>query len=66
MEEVLRDRYGNMLGKIEDNGREMIVRDKFGNKCETYEKSTNTTRDRYGNKVGTGNLLVALLPISLI
>ncbi|MBO7121528.1 MAG: hypothetical protein J6V79_03970 [Bacilli bacterium] len=66
MEEVLRDRYGNMLGKIEDNGREMIVRDKFGNKCGTYEKSTNTTRDRHGNKVGTGNLLVALLPISLI
>ena len=66
MEEILRDRYGNMLGKIEDNGREMIVRDKFGNKCGTYEKSTNTTRDRYGNKVGTGNLLVALLPISLI
>ena len=66
MEEVLRDKYGNMLGKIEDNGREMIVRDKFGNKCGTYEKSTNTTRDRYGNKVGTGNLLVALLPISLI
>ena len=66
MEEVLRDRYGNMLGKIEDNGREMIVRNKFGNKCGTYEKSTNTTRDRYGNKVGTGNLLVALLPISLL
>lgn len=66
MEEVLRDRYGNMLGKIEDNGRELVARDKYGNRCGTYEKSTNTTRDKFGNKVGTGNLLVALLPISLI
>ena len=66
MEEVLRDRYGNILGRIEDNVRELIARGKYGNKCGTYDKSTNTTKDRLGNKVGTGNLLVALLPISLL
>ena len=66
MEEVLRDRFGYILGRIQDNGRELVARDKYGNICGRYEKDTNTTKDRLGNKVGTGNLLVALLPISLL
>lgn len=45
---------------------EEVLRDKFGIICGRYEKDTNTTKDRLGNKVGTGNLLVALLPISLL
>ena len=66
MEEVLKDKYGMILGRIRDNGRELVLYDKCGLILGRYEKDTNTTKDRLGNKVGTGNLLVALLPISLL
>ena len=59
--EILRDRFGNRIGEIETvNGRQ-ILRDKNGNRLGEYDPETRVTRDRVGNRVGTGNLLVTLL-----
>lgn len=38
-----------------------VPRDQYGNRLETYDRSTNDTRDKSNNTIGTGNLLVALL-----
>ncbi|NLB48655.1 MAG: hypothetical protein GX813_02270, partial [Erysipelotrichia bacterium] len=54
-------RYDNKLGSIKDKGSELIIYDRYGNRCGSYDKRNNTTKDRQGNKVGTGNLLALLL-----
>lgn len=59
--EVLRDRNGNRLGTLEDQGNIIVLRDKNGNRLGTYEKNSNVTRDKNGNRIGTGNLLTTLL-----
>lgn len=64
MEEVLKDKYGMILGKIRDNGTELVLYDKYGMILGKYEKNTNWTKDKYGNRVGTGNLLVAFLHLN--
>ena len=64
MEEVLKDKYGMILGRIRDNGRELVLYDKYGMILGKYEKDTNKTKDKYGLIVGTGNLLVAFLHLN--
>ena len=59
--QVLRDRNGNKIGEIKEEGSVLVIRDKNGNKKGSYDPKTNTTRDKNGNKVGTGNLLTTLL-----
>ncbi|MEO8664386.1 MAG: hypothetical protein ABI462_02725 [Ignavibacteria bacterium] len=61
LSQVLKDKYGNKIGEIKQEGNYLILKDKYGNKIGTYDSKTNTTKDKNGNKVGTGNLLVTLL-----
>jgi hypothetical protein len=59
--QVLKDRNGNKIGEIKQEGDKLIIVDKNGNKKGSYDPNSNTTRDRNGNKIGTGNLLATLL-----
>ena len=59
--EVLRDKYGNQIGEIQASGAKQILRDKHGNRLGEYDANTNRTRDKFGNPVGSGNLLLTLL-----
>jgi|SoimicMinimDraft_13_1059741.scaffolds.fasta_scaffold233294_1 hypothetical protein len=59
--EVLRDKYGNPVGEIQTTGSKQVLRDKYGNRLGEYDARTNRTVDKYGNPVGSGNLLLTLL-----
>lgn len=58
----LRDRNGSLLGTIEtkSDGKQEL-RDRYGSFKGSYDPKSNTTRDRNGSMVGTGNLLTTLL-----
>ena len=58
---VLRDKYGNRIGEIEISGSKRTLRDKYGNRLGEYDSHDNWTRDKYGNPVAQGDLLVTLL-----
>ena len=60
MNQVLRDKRGNKLGEIQDQGTKQIIRDARGNKLGEFDGKV--TRDARGRKVGEGNLLTTLLP----
>jgi hypothetical protein len=59
--EILRDKYGNRFAEIRTTGSKQILRDKYGNRLGEYDAHTNRTVNKYGNLVGTGNLLTTLL-----
>jgi len=48
------------LGKIRIQGNEQAVYDRFGKRLGYYRNGN--TYDRYGNKIGSGNMLAVLLP----
>ena len=59
---ILRDRSGNRIGSIETRRDGIqIGRDKGGNKRGEYDPKHDVTRDKNGNKVGSGNLLSILI-----
>jgi hypothetical protein len=60
-EEDIRDRNGNRVGSIVDNGHQLVAKDKFGNNLGYYAVRQNETRDRNGNRICTGNALSALI-----
>ena len=58
----LRDRHGNLIGKLQSVGDGRIeIRDSYGNLKGSYNVAQDETRDRYGNIVGRGNQLSSLL-----
>lgn len=58
----LRDRNGSKIGQIETRSDGVqVLRDKNGSKLGEYNPRDNTTRNKNGGKVGTGNLLTTLL-----
>ena len=59
--EFLRDRSGNMIGKIVKFGNHFILYSAGGNRLGHYDTGINTTYDASGNRVGQGNLLTMLL-----
>ena len=60
--EELRDRNGNLLGRIQQvSDQRTEIRDKNGNLKGYFNPQQNETRDQNGNLVGKGNLLAALL-----
>jgi hypothetical protein len=60
--EDLRDRNGNLLGRITERSSGVLEgRDRNGNLRGTYDPRTNETRDKSGNLVGRGNLLSNLI-----
>ncbi len=64
--EGLRDKLGNRIGEIEsDSSGKQIGRDMSLNRVGEYVSKSNVTRDRNGNRVGTGNLLSSLISKTL-
>ena len=59
--EVLRDKYGNRIAEIQTTGSKQVLRDKYGNRVGEYDARTDRTVDKFGNPVGSGNLLLTLL-----
>ena len=61
-EHILRNKIGNKIGSIKTHtdGKQEL-RSKIGNKLGTYDPKTNTTHNKLGNKIGSGNLLTTLL-----
>jgi hypothetical protein len=58
---LLRDRYGTIIGQIAIEGVRQTLRDRYGYLLGWYDSTSNFTRDKYGNVIGKGNLLVTLL-----
>jgi YD repeat-containing protein len=63
-EEVIKDKNGYVLAKLETNGTTTIMYDKYHNRIAQFDSNEGYTRDKYGNKIGNGNLLMTLLPRS--
>jgi hypothetical protein len=59
--EVLRDKYGTIIGEIRTEGSKQTLWDRHFNRLGSYDSHDDLTRDSYGNFVGRGNLLVTLL-----
>lgn len=59
--QVLKDKVGNKIGEIREQGGKLYIYDKIGNKKGEYDPKTNVTKDKIGNRVGQGNLLTTLL-----
>ena len=59
--ELLRDRYGNIIGQIVTEGSRQTLRDRYGYLLGWYDSSNNFTHDAHGYIIGRGNLLTTLL-----
>jgi hypothetical protein len=59
--QILRDKYGVVLGEIRVEGSTQTLWDRHFNRLGDYDTRTDWTRDKYGNVVGRGNLLTTLL-----
>jgi hypothetical protein len=55
-EKVIRDRVGTRLGTMIDTGNEIVARNRVGTRLGHYDKRTNSTRDKWGNKIAEGNI----------
>lgn len=61
MSEILRDKYGNIVGRIEILAERLVLRDRCFDIDEWYDPQTNWTMDKYFNRVIRGNALAVLL-----
>ena len=59
--ELLRDRYGTIIGQIVAEGSRQTLRDRYGYLLGWYDSSNNLTHHLYGNIIGRGNVLMTLL-----
>lgn len=59
--EILRDRSGNMIGKIIKIGHQFVLFTPGGERLGQYDPRLNATFDASNNRVGQGNLLAMLL-----
>jgi hypothetical protein len=60
--EMIRDRYGRMLGEIRPIGSGRLeARDRYGRLLGRYDPKWNETRDRVGRVLTRGNTLSALV-----
>lgn len=59
--QFLRDKSGNLIGKIMPFGSKFVIYDEKGNRLGHYDPQINSTFDASGNRVGQGNLLTMLL-----
>ena len=58
--EVLKDAHGKKLGEIEKQGNHLVLMAADGTRLGHYDEGTNTTYDKHGSKVGSGNLLSSI------
>ena len=59
--DVLRDQDGNKIGEIQTDVSKQVLVDRYFARLGSYDLHDNLTRDKYGNVVGRGNILVSLL-----
>ena len=59
--DVLRDQYGNKIGEIQTDVSKQVLVDRHFARLGSYDSHDNLTRDKDGNVVGRGNILVSLL-----
>lgn len=59
--EVLRDKYGKVLGVIYKESNVWVLVDRFGKRLGSYHVSSDETRDQFGKVIAKGNWLSALL-----
>lgn len=60
-EQVIRSRVGTRLGVMIDTGNEIVGRDRYGSRVGHFDKTTGTTRNKFGAKLDEGNTLAALI-----
>lgn len=60
-EKALRDRNGNRIGSIVDNGHQLVAKDRHGNTLGYYDHKKNVTSDRNSNRICEGDALSALI-----
>lgn len=60
-DQFLRDRSGNLTGKISEFGGKLWIFDVKGNRLGQYNPDINVTFDASRNRIGSGNLLTMLL-----
>ena len=58
-DQLLKDRSGNVIGRIRESGTRLMIHDQNGNVQGWY--TGGKTFDKSGNVVGHGNLLAQLL-----
>ena len=61
MEQVLKDNHGHVIGRMSEQGSEIVMKDEHGHVVGRYKKNDNATYDEHGHRVGSGNLLSMLL-----
>jgi hypothetical protein len=62
MGDILKDKNGRRIGEIKDQGSNwQVAVNANGNKLGEYNCRTNETCDKYGRRIGTGNLLAGLI-----
>ncbi len=59
--QVLKDNRGFTIGRIEESGGKLTIKDERGFKKGSYDPKSDTTFDDRGHTVGKGNLLMTLL-----
>jgi len=60
-EQVLRDRFGRIVGYIHEVAGEQVLFDKNGRRLGRYSKERDATYDKFGRIVGFGNWLSYIL-----
>lgn len=60
-EQIIRDFYGRIQGKITDDGGKQVARDFYGKNLGSYNPADDKTRDFYGRIVSSGNTLAGLI-----
>ncbi len=61
MEKEIKDNHGRVIGRIYDQGHQIIIKNEHGSSIGFYRKNENATYDSSGRRVGSGNLLETLV-----
>lgn len=59
MGQILKDRIGNKIGEIRNEGSRQVIYDRIGTRLGYYDGKY--TYDKIGKRIGEGNLLTTLL-----
>lgn len=62
MEQTIKNRLGQILGTIRDEGDRQVARDFYGRIVGYYRKRDDVTTDENGMIVARGNTLAGLIP----
>ena len=60
-QEILKDAYGRIIGRLEQQGNRLYLYDFYHRKVGYYDSALNKTFEWNGKFVGHGNILMMLL-----